>query len=73
MLAPVIAYWWSSAGIDYYLTYRTRMTSRTVQDLRRFAADYVTSRPRVIGVLAPPATIQTLSAALRQATQQNGP
>ncbi len=73
MLAPVIAYWWSSAGMDYYLTYRTRMTSRTVQDLRRFAADYVTSRPRVIGVLAPPATIQTLSAALRQATQQNGP
>ena len=71
--APVIAYWWSSAGMDYYLTYRTRMTSRTVQDLRRFAADYVTSKPRVIGVLAPLATIQTLAAAIRQATQQNGP
>ncbi len=59
--------------MDYYLTYRARLASRTVADLRRFAADYVTSKPRVIGVLAPPATIQALSAALRQATQQNGP
>ena len=73
MLAPYLASWWSSAGMDYYLTYRARLASRTVADLRRFAADYVTSKPRVIGVLAPPATIQALSAALRQATQQNGP
>jgi zinc protease len=73
MLAPALAFWWSSAGMDYYLTYRARMASRTVADLRRFAADYVTSKPRVIGVLAPPATIQTLSAALQRATPQSGP
>ncbi|HKW40624.1 MAG TPA: pitrilysin family protein [Gemmatimonadales bacterium] len=73
LLAPQLAFWWSSAGMDYYLTYHPRLTSRTLQDLRKFAADYVIGKPRVIGVLAPPFTIQSLASALKQATHQTGP
>lgn len=66
MLAPALARVWSSAGLDYYLTYNAHVTALTLNDLRRFAATYVVGRPRVIGVLAPPETTQRLATWLRQ-------
>lgn len=65
-LAPQLAHWWATVGMDYYLGYTDRMGARTLDDLRRYARTYIVSRPRVIGVLAPPATVQTIAAWLRR-------
>jgi len=66
LLAPDLAGWWASAGLEYYLGYQHRMAAQTVEDLRRFARGYIVGRPRVIGVLAPPETTEQLAAWLRQ-------
>lgn len=66
MLAPELAGWWGSAGLDYYLGYHSRMRAQTVDDLRRFARAYIVNRPRVIGVLAPAEVTQSLAAWMRQ-------
>jgi zinc protease len=50
-LAPGLAFWWSAAGIDYYLTYNEHMANQTADSLRSFARAYVVGTPRVIGVL----------------------
>jgi len=69
-LAPSLAFWWSTAGMDYYLTYHDRMAAQTVDDLRRFARDYVVAWPRVIGVLAAPAIVDDLATWMRQGTRR---
>src|SRR5437879_797062 len=66
LLAPDLAGWWASAGLEYYLGYQHRMAAQTVDDLRRFARGYIVGRPRVIGVLAPPETTEQLATWLRQ-------
>src|SRR4029077_16485916 len=43
-LAPRIATWWSSAGVDYYLGYHVRLATQTFEDLRRFAQTYMVGR-----------------------------
>ncbi|HEX4601433.1 MAG TPA: pitrilysin family protein [Gemmatimonadales bacterium] len=73
LLAPELAFWWGSAGMDYYLTYNDHMAAQTLEDLRRFAGRYVVAQPRVIGVLGPPLTIQQLSAALRETVLRANP
>ena len=73
MVAPQLAFWWSSAGMDYYLTYHDRMNAQTMEDLRRFATTYVVSRPRVIGVLAAPPVVESLAAWLRSTTRKTTP
>jgi zinc protease len=73
MLAPQLALWWASAGLDYYLRYNERMAAQTMDDLRRFAQAYVVSNPRVIGVLAPPPTTQRLAAWLDRARRTRSP
>ncbi len=73
MLAPALAHWWSSGGLDYYLTYDARVAALTVDDLRRFAATYVVGRPRVIGVLAPPETAGRLTTWLRRLAGRGSP
>ena len=72
-LAPALAQWWSSAGLDYHLAYDGRMAAQTIDDLRRFAGTYVVGRPRVIGVLAPPETTDRLAAWLRHPAGRSGP
>src|SRR5437773_3778026 len=72
-LAPALAQWWSSAGLDYHLAYDARMAAQTIDDLRRFAGTYVVGRPRVIGVLAPPETTDRLAAWLRHPAARSGP
>jgi zinc protease len=64
-LAPSLAFWWASAGLDYYLTYRERMNSLTLDDLRRFAERYLINRPEVLGVLGPAATMARITELLR--------
>src|SRR5881397_3853071 len=72
-LAPALAQWWSSAGLDYHLAYDGRMAAQNIDDLRRFAGTYVVGRPRVIGVLAPPETTDRLAAWLRHPAARSGP
>jgi len=72
-LAPELGYWWSSAGLDYYLSYDARMRTESPADLERFVRTYITGRPRVIGVLAPPETAQRLAEWLRRAGRTTSP
>ena len=64
-LAPGLAFWWSAAGMDYYQGYNDHMATQTADSLRRFARAYVTSAPRVIGVLGTPAVTAKLADWLR--------
>ena len=73
LLAPSLAFWWGSAGFDYYVGYPAGLTRQTLDDLRRFARAYVAGRPRVIGVLAPPTTTNELAAWLRKAARPSHP
>jgi zinc protease len=73
MVAPQLAFWWSSAGMDYYSTYGDRMNAQTLGDLQRFATTYVVSRPRVIGVLATPSVVGSLTAWLRVSARKTTP
>jgi zinc protease len=65
-LAPDIATWWSTAGIDYYLTYSTHAATQTADSLRRFARTYVVGAPRVVGVLGTGPLVAQIGEWLRQ-------
>ena len=73
MVAPQLALWWSSAGMDYYLTYDDRMNAQTLDSLRQFARAYVAGRPRVIGVLGAPTVVDALAAWLRAGGRKTTP
>lgn len=70
LLAPVIASWWSAAGIDYYLSYDDHMAAQTIDSLRRFARQYVIANPRVIGVLGTPRVVGQIGDWLREGGRQ---
>jgi zinc protease len=65
-LAPSLAFWWSAAGMDYYMGYHDHMTTQTADSLRHFARTYVVGTPRVIGVLGTPAVVTQIGEWLRQ-------
>ncbi|HEU5260131.1 MAG TPA: pitrilysin family protein [Gemmatimonadales bacterium] len=72
-LAPNLAFWWSAAGMEYYLSYHDRMAAQTADDLRRFARTYVVEQPRVIGVLGAPRVVDHLATWLRQGGRRPSP
>ena len=72
-LAPTLAFWWSAAGTDYFLTYDDHMAAQTADSLRRFARTYVVGTPRVIGVLGAPDIVAQISDWLRQGARQTPP
>ena len=72
-LAPTLAFWWSAAGMDYFLTYDDRMAAQTADSLRRFARTYVVGTPRVIGLLGAPDIVGQISDWLRQGARQSAP
>ena len=61
-LAPNVAYWWASGGIDYYDSYEARMNARTIDDLRQFARRFIVAQPRVMAVLGPERAIAQVRA-----------
>jgi len=65
-LAPSLAYWWATAGVESYLGYRDRLDQQTPEDLQRVAERYVIGRPRVVGLLGPPEAIETIAAYLQR-------
>jgi zinc protease len=50
-LAHTIGFWWAVADVDYFLGYNDAMARQTPDDLQRYAARYISGRPRVTGVL----------------------
>lgn len=72
VLAPSLARWWASSGIDYYERYDDHLNEQRLEDLRRFAQSYVVNRPKIIAVLAPAAVIERLRPALGQLQRTPG-
>ena len=68
-LAPSLARWWATGGIEYYITYEERLNRQSPDDLRRFAERFILDRSRTIGLLGPPEVIEGVAAYVRQITQ----
>jgi zinc protease len=52
--ANSIAFWWASAGLDYYLTYVEKLRQVTHADIARYLDTYVLGKPYVFGVMVSP-------------------
>ena len=65
-LAHTVGYWWAVAGLDYYLGYVDNLSTRTPADLGAFVGRYLTGKPFVIGVLAPPSESEKVQRFLNQ-------
>jgi zinc protease len=53
-LAHTIAFWWASAGIEYYLTYVEKLRKVTRTDIARYLDTYVLGKPFVFGAMVSP-------------------
>ncbi len=53
-LAHTITFWWTSAGLDYYLSYVDKMYQVTVADTVRYINTYITGKPYVLAVMVSP-------------------
>jgi zinc protease len=52
--AHTLGFWWSVAGLEYYLGYVDNMAKQTLTDLRAYARKYIVGKHRVVGVLIDP-------------------
>lgn len=52
--AHELGFWWSVAGLDYYMGYVDNMASQTPDQLRSYVRKYIVGKPRVTGVLISP-------------------
>ena len=52
--AHELGFWWSVAGLDYYMGYVDNMAGQTAADLKSYADRYIVGKPRVTGVLISP-------------------
>ncbi len=55
-----VSYWWSVAGLDYYLNYVDNLNKVSRDDLAAYINKYVTGKPCVTGVLVSPAARKKL-------------
>ena len=65
-MASVYADWWSVAGLPYYMTYGDSLSTRTPDDLARYAQRYLGGHPFVIGALTRRADAEKVSVMLQQ-------
>jgi zinc protease len=65
-IAHTVAFWWSVAGLDYFLDYTDRMQSVQRADIDRYVHRYLTGQPLVAGVLAPKGKGTTLQPIIAQ-------
>ena len=49
--AHTLGFWWSVAGLEYYMGYVDNMGKQTLDDLRAYARKYIVGKHRVVGVL----------------------
>lgn len=59
--AHELGFWWSVAGLDYYMGYVDNMARRTPDDLRRYVRKYIVGKPRLVGVLIDPGARKQLA------------
>lgn len=52
--AHTLGFWWSVAGLEYYMGYVDNMAKQTLDDLRAYARRYIVGKHRVVGVLIDP-------------------
>jgi zinc protease len=58
--AHTLGFWWSVAGLEYYMGYVDNMAAQSLQDLRNYARKYIVGKPRVAGIVLPPGVKQRL-------------
>lgn len=58
--AHTLGFWWSVAGLEYYMGYVDNMAAQTLEDLRAYAAKYIVGKRRVVGILLPPGAKERL-------------
>ena len=70
MLAHTIGYWWSVAGLDYYLGYTDGLDAQRPDDLRRYVERYIVRRPKVVGMLISQSTREDHEAQVQESLTQ---
>jgi zinc protease len=58
--AHTLGFWWSVAGLEYYMGYVDNMASQSLDNLRAYARKYIVGKRRVVGALLPPGVRQQL-------------
>jgi zinc protease len=58
--AHTLGFWWSVAGLEYYLGYVDNMAKQTLDDLRAYARKYIVGKHRVVGVLIDPSARRSI-------------
>jgi zinc protease len=53
-IAHTIGFWWSVAGLDYFLNYTDQMAQQRITDLMRYTKTYIAGKPRLTSVLISP-------------------
>ena len=53
-LANILTFWWTSAGLDYYLGYVDHLYRATHADITKFMKEFVLGKPFVLGVMGSP-------------------
>ena len=46
-----VAFWWSTGGLDYFLSYLDRLRAVTRKDIDRYVKRYIAEKPRVVAFL----------------------
>jgi zinc protease len=55
-----LGFWWSSAGLDYYLDYIPNLRAVDRRAMNRFVRTYITGKPRVEAMLLHPDAVDTV-------------
>ena len=56
-----VGYWWTVAGLDYYLNYIENLSKVTRSDIQQYLRTYVHGKKRVEGILVSPADREALT------------
>jgi zinc protease len=64
--AHTLGFWWSVAGLEYYMGYVDNMGKQTLEDLRAYARQYIVGKHRVIGVLIDSAARRSIGLTIEQ-------
>jgi zinc protease len=65
-IAHTVAFWWSVAGLDYFLDYTGHLQSVQRTDIDRYVQRYLTDQPLAAGVLVPKGKGTTLQPIIAQ-------
>jgi zinc protease len=58
--AHTVGFWWSVAGLDYYLSYVDNLRQVTREDINAYVRRYIQNAPYIMGVLLSPEDRKTL-------------